>query len=162
MNEQQKQAATQSMVSWLEHPQELGKRPTAIECAGEFILHDMQYYLFKYKKSLLGKWLLGVCGGYDGDELDHCGHVFSEMDEYDPSTAKEKSVRMVEQIRAYWMGEAEKYQQDELSEGGSQIIRHESQESQEWRPPVASRFAEEITSHFDEAFPGRETVVLYH
>ena len=107
MSEEQKQEATQSMVAWLGHPQELGKRPTAIECTGEFDLHDMHYYIFKYKKSLLGKWLLGVCGGYEGDELSHCGHVFSEMQNYDSATAKEKSIEMVEMIRSYWISQFE-------------------------------------------------------
>jgi len=161
MNEQQKQAATQAMINWLEHPHELGRRPTAIECAGEFNLHDMKYYIFKYKKSLLGKWLLGVCGGYDSDELEHCGHVFSEMDDYDISTAKEKAVKMVEQIRTYWMEQAEKYQQKEYSEGGSQIIKHKPQDKQEWRQPAISSYAEEINSHFGDIFTDCEAVVFH-
>jgi len=116
MNEQQKQAATQAMIGWLAHPQELGKRPAAIACVGEFALHEMRYYMFKYKKSLLGKWLLGVCGGYEGDEPDHCGHVFSEMEPYDPATAQEKSIEMVENIRAYWMNLAAEIQAESATE----------------------------------------------
>ena len=103
MNELQKQAATESMIKWLEHPHELGKRPKAIECVDEFELHKMHYYIFRYKKSIFGKWLLGVCGGYEGEDLNHCGHIFSEMEVYDSATAKEKSIKMIETIRKYWM-----------------------------------------------------------
>mgnify|MGYP006979826385 FL=1 len=51
------------MKEWLAHPQELGKAPARIECTGTFELHGLRYYLFRYKKTLLGSWLLGVCGG---------------------------------------------------------------------------------------------------
>ena len=100
----QQEAAAAAMTEWLAHPQELGKSPAKLELAGEFDLHDMHYYIFKYKKSLLGKWLVGVCGGYeDAGTLEHCGHIFSEMEPYDPDTALEKCQAMVEMIRGYWM-----------------------------------------------------------
>lgn len=113
MNERQKQAATQSMVEWLDHPQELGKRPVKIECVGEFELHEMHYYIFKYKISLFGGWMLGVCGGFEGDELEHCGHVLSEMKEYHSATAEKEAIKMVELIRAYWMRQATDIRQEE-------------------------------------------------
>lgn len=103
----QQQAAQEAMVEWLAHPNELGKKPAAMEPAGEFDLHDLHYYIFKYKKSLLGKWLLGVCGGYEPGETEHCGHVFSAMQPYDPATAQEEAVKMVEAIREHWMKRAE-------------------------------------------------------
>lgn len=106
MNTEQMKAAKNAMIEWLSHPHELGKAPAKIECAGSFDLHEMHYYMFKYKKGLLGKWLLGVCGGYDGDELEHCGHVFSNMSEYNESTALEDAKQMVEMIRSYWMEQA--------------------------------------------------------
>ena len=105
MNQQQK-AAMDAMTEWLSHPGELGKAPARIEAAGEFNLHDMHYYMFKYKKGLLGKWLLGVCGGYEPGETEHCGHVYSEMEAYDPATAEEKAIAMVEMVRQYWMDRA--------------------------------------------------------
>lgn len=112
MNQQQA-AALESMKEWLSHPGELGKEPSKIEPAGEFDLYDLHYYIFKYKKGLLGKWLLGICGGYEPNETDHCGHVFSEMEPYDPATAEEKAIAMVEMLRQYWMDRAK-----ELGEGG--------------------------------------------
>lgn len=69
----QQQAAMQSMKEWLSHPGELGKEPAKIEPAGEFDLHDLHYYIFRYKKGMFGKWLLGVCGGYGPEDTEHCG-----------------------------------------------------------------------------------------
>lgn len=106
--EQQRGVATKAMIEWLSNPNELGKAPSKIEIADEFDLHNMHYYIFKYKKSFLGKWLLGVCGGYEGDELEHCGHVFSDMSEYDEK-ALQNAINIVENIRAYWMKQADRY-----------------------------------------------------
>ncbi len=105
MNEQKKYA-TAVMEEWLSHPQELGKKPARLEIAGEFDLHDLHYYIFKFKKSAFDSWRVAVCGGYEGDSLGHCGHIYSEMEPYDPSTAEEKCVAMVENLRQYWMEQA--------------------------------------------------------
>ncbi|MDU5145767.1 MAG: DUF4261 domain-containing protein [Paenibacillus dendritiformis] len=103
----QQEAAMQSMVEWLADEHELGREPSKIEIAGEFDLHDMHYYIFKYKKTMLGTWLLGVCGGYEApDDTEHCGHVFSEMQPYDPATAEQEAIAMIEMIREYWMKQA--------------------------------------------------------
>ncbi|HZG17038.1 MAG TPA: DUF4261 domain-containing protein [Candidatus Bathyarchaeia archaeon] len=103
----QQQAAIQSMINWLEDGHELGRKPSKIEIAGEFDLHGMYYYIIKYKKTILGKWLLGVCGGYEQpSDTEHCGHVFSEMTPYNPITAEQDATAMVEMIRQYWMREA--------------------------------------------------------
>ncbi len=96
MNTEQMKAAMESMKGWLAHPQELGKSPAKIECAGSFEQNGMRYYIFKYKKGLLGKWLLGVCGGYEGEALGHCGHVFSLMEEFLQETAVEKAKELAE------------------------------------------------------------------
>lgn len=108
MNQEQMHAAMESMVQWLSHPHELGRAPYKIECAGSFVHHEMCYYIFRFKKNILGRWLLGVCGGYEGCELEHCGHVFSDLEPYDPGTAERDSIAMVDSLRAYWMREAEK------------------------------------------------------
>lgn len=108
MNQNQMNAAKEQMIEWLEHPQELGKAPSKIECAGEFDLYEMHYYIFKYQKGIFGKWLLGVCGGYEGDSLDHCGHVYSEMQEYVEETAKEDAIALVEYVRSQIMELAKK------------------------------------------------------
>ena len=106
MNEIQMRAASEAMTEWLSHPQELGRAPAKIECAGEFDLYDMHYYIFRYKKTSMGEWLIGVCGGYEGDGTEHCGHVFSEMEPYEEDTALEKAVALVETVRQFWMERA--------------------------------------------------------
>lgn len=120
----QKQAAFEAMTEWLSDEHELGRAPAKMEHAGEFDLHGMHYYLFRYKKSIIGKWLLGVCGGYEGDDLQHCGHVFSEMEPYSPLTAQEDAIAMVEKIRAYWMQRA----QEEMERRGIDLNEEEAEE----------------------------------
>lgn len=116
MNKQQ-EAAVAAMTEWLAHPQELGKAPAKVEIAGEFDLHDCHYYILKYKKSLLGKWLVGVCGFEDTETLEPCGHTFSEMEPYDPGTAQEKCQTMVEMIRQYWQDRAQEEMERQSSAG---------------------------------------------
>ena len=119
MNAQEK-AATEVMEEWLSHPQELGRKPSKLEIAGEFDLHDLHYYIFKFKKTVLSSWKVAVCGGYEGDGLGHCGHIYSEMEDYDPSTAQGKCEAMVEKIRKYWVegAKAQEESQDAAQTGG--------------------------------------------
>lgn len=117
MNVEQMNAAKEQMIAWLSHPNELGKEPSKIECAGSFELYEMTYYIFKYKKSAFGKWLLGVAGGYEKDSLDNCGHIFSNMEEYKEENAKDEAVKMVEMIRQYWINMAERAQEHEKVKG---------------------------------------------
>lgn len=63
---------------------------------GEFGLHGMRYYIFKFKTGVLSPWLVGVSGGYEGDSLTPCGHTFSEMKKYHAATAQEECAAMVE------------------------------------------------------------------
>lgn len=106
MNREQMKAAQKAMTAWLAHPSELGKEPFKIECTKEFDLHDMHYYIFRFKEKLLGEWKLAVCGGYEDDSLEHCGHIFSDLKKYDEKTSYDESVAMVERIRSYWMKKA--------------------------------------------------------
>ncbi len=108
MNKKQLDAAKENMVEWLSDPHELGRTPSKIECAGEFELHDMHYYIFKFKTGLLSPWLVGVSGGYEDDMLEPCGHTFSDMKKFDAATAEDDCSEMVERIRAYWMEQAKK------------------------------------------------------
>lgn len=117
MNEIQMRAACEAMTAWLSHPQELGRAPAKIECAGELDLYDMHYYIFRYKKTSMGKWLIGVCGGYEGDGTEHCGHVFSEMEPYEEDTALEKAVALVETVRQFWMERASEAEEQKENTG---------------------------------------------
>ena len=113
MNEKQIHAARENMLNWLAHPNELGKIPYKIELSGEFDLHGLHYYIFRFKPGLLSKWLVGVSGGFEGDDLEPCGHTFSDMKEYCAETAQNDCIEMVEIIRAYWMERAKKYIQQQ-------------------------------------------------
>ena len=106
MHQNQLQAAQDDMSAWLSHPQELGKKPYRIECAGEFDLHEMHYYIFKFKAGIFSPWLVGVCGGFEKDGLEPCGHIWSDMKEYRAAAAQDDCIEMVERIRAYWMEQA--------------------------------------------------------
>lgn len=110
MNKAQLNAAQEAMIDWLSDPHELGKNPNKIECAGEFDFNEMHYYIFKFKAGLFGKWLVGVCGGFEDDDLEPCGHIFSDMQEYDEKTAQKECIAMVEKIMAYWMEQAKKFE----------------------------------------------------
>lgn len=110
MDSAQMTAAQLMMTTWLAHPSELGKAPAKIQCMGEFDLHDLHYYIFRYKKTLLGRWLVGVSGGYEGASRESAGHVFSHQKPYKEATAEEDCKAMVELLRAYWMNQAKKYQ----------------------------------------------------
>ena len=115
----QEQSAMKDMISWLSHENELGAPPEFIEQAGEFDLHGFHYYIFKYKKTADEPWLLGVAGGYGRCDLSHCGHVFSEMEEFVSETAEEKAIALIEMLRDVWIKEAEQeseLESDELLE----------------------------------------------
>lgn len=106
MMKKQKDVAKQAMIDWLADECELGKVPFRIECVNEFDLHNLHYYVFRFKKGIFDNWLLGVAGGYERDSDKHCGHIFSEMEKYDSNTAVDSCIEMVEKIRTYWMRQA--------------------------------------------------------
>lgn len=107
MNKAQLNNATEEMIKWLSHPAELGSAPAQIEFAKTFEACDMTYYIFKYKPSSEDEWLLGVCGGYEGDSEENCGHTFSNMEEYDENTAVEKAIELVDMLKQYCQEQAE-------------------------------------------------------
>ena len=110
MNQQQLNAAMANMREWLSDPQELGKAPSKMECAGQFEYREMTYYIFKFKTGLLGKWLLGVCGGFEDDEPEPCGHTYSEMQPYNEAAAQQDCIKMIDKIVAYWQRQAQNFQ----------------------------------------------------
>lgn len=102
MNDKQLRAAQENMIAWLSDPHELGKAPSKIECAGQFDYNEMRYYIFKFKTGMFGKWLVGVCGGFESEDIEPCGHTFSDMQPYNEITAQNDSIKMIEKIIAYW------------------------------------------------------------
>lgn len=117
---EQENAAIQSLSDWLKHPNELGKKPSQIELVDDFELEGLKYYIIKYKKNMLGKWLVGVAGGYEKNSLRAEGHTFSEFHEYKEETAKDECLQMVNMIKEYWKARAAEYykkQQDKNNNG---------------------------------------------
>ena len=110
---EQEKAAIESLSNWLADPNELGKKPSKIECVGSFELDDLKYYIIKYKNNTEDKWLVGVAGGYEENSLEAQGHTFSDFKEYKEETAKEECVQMVNMIKEYWKSMAEEYLKDQ-------------------------------------------------
>ena len=111
MNKQQKQAQ-EDLINWLKHPNELGQEPRKIEFCSSFTKDEMQYYIFKFKKNTLGKWFLGVSGGYTQDDAQSCGHTFSTFEEYEEASALAQAINMVDQIKQYWKEQAQEIQEN--------------------------------------------------
>lgn len=108
-NTEQLKAATEAMVNWLSHPNELGVSPQNIICTDEFNRNNEHFYVFKYQKTEGDKWLVGVCGGYESPEsLEHTGKVFSSFQEYS-NDAVNHATQMVEAIEDYWKRENESW-----------------------------------------------------
>lgn len=103
MNPKQMTAAMVMMNTWLAHPNELGKTPHKLQCMGEFDHHGLHYYIFRFRKSAFSRWMVGVCGGYEGDSMESCGHVLSRMQPYKPQTAEADCKAMADILRSYWM-----------------------------------------------------------
>lgn len=99
MDNRQMNAAQVALSDWLCDKDRLGAQPAAIECAGEFDLDGLRYYIFKFRRTPDGLWLIGVSGGYKAGSLRHCGHIFSEMDPYVESSAREAGMMMAQFIR---------------------------------------------------------------
>lgn len=110
MANEQKEVAMERMLQWLADPHELGRTPAKIEHAGEFDYREMHYYIFKFKKSLLSKWRVAVCGGFEEDKPEPCGHIYSEMEAYHAETAEAACIKMVDRIVEFWKKQAEQYQ----------------------------------------------------
>ncbi len=116
--EKQKRAAMQAMIDWLADERELGRNPANILFAEEFDLNGLHYYIFKFQKELLGTWYLGVCGGYEGESLNHTGHIFSAMEEYHSSTAVGQAAALVKRLQEYYEKRmAEKLQSKDQLQG---------------------------------------------
>ena len=105
--QKQRQAALASMLAWLQDDQVLKQEPEHIECQKEFDLHNLHYYIFRFKEQGKEEWMLGVCGGYEKRDIEHCGHVFSRYQEYREETALEDAIEIVEFLRDYWMKQGE-------------------------------------------------------
>ena len=86
--------AMEELEEWLSDPSELGKKPAKIEYTNAFTDEDgINCLIFKYKKNVLGKWLLGI--------VSESG-TFSEMGEYNQKTEIDDAKRILEMLKNYW------------------------------------------------------------
>ena len=95
--EEQKNEALRAMAEWLKQPEAMGKKPSQVEYVDDFDYNGLRYYIFKFKKNVFGKWLMGVCGGYRRGSMKNCGHIASRFEAYNAISATEAAVSMVEE-----------------------------------------------------------------
>ncbi len=97
-------AAEKSLAEFL--VLEFDQKPFGMKCMHEFEMDGMTYYIFKFSKWIFGKKCIGVCGGFDGDSTEHCGHVFGTYtDEYEEETAIEMGKTMAAFIADFQLNE---------------------------------------------------------
>ncbi len=119
--EEEKLAVTQ----WLEHPHELGKKPYAIEFTSKFTTEDgIECMIFKYKKSLVGPWLLAISSD---------SGIFSEQEKYDPATEKEDALKLVEFLKQFWKNKAaEQEEKEKKTKTGGRFVGFVLLKNAEW------------------------------
>ncbi len=94
MNTQKMNEAKQQMAEWLCDPRELGEKPAKLEYVKTFTDPDgIECMIFKFKKTLLSKWMLGV--------VSDAG-VFSEMQVYNEETAEKDAAECLDWLKTYW------------------------------------------------------------
>ncbi len=102
MNDEIK-AGISELENWLSDPHELGHKPSKIEYTNSFEDEDgINCMIYKYKKSMLGKWLLGI--------VSESG-TFSEMKEYNKATEIEDAKKILEMLKNYWKEMAKQAEQ---------------------------------------------------
>lgn len=93
-NKSQMKAAEKSLSEFL--TAQFGHKPVGMKCMHEFEMNGFMYCVLKYRKSLLGTDYVGICGGFEGESEEHCGHVFGNYKvEYRRETAIEDGKKML-------------------------------------------------------------------
>ncbi len=99
MNKKQIKAAEKSLEKWLYEQYE--QKPVKMECTHEFEMDGLTYYIFRFRKEKNGDAYIGVSGGFEGESVEHCGHVFGTFDDLYDESALETGRKMAEFIREY-------------------------------------------------------------
>lgn len=100
MNNNQLNIAQNALIEWLSQRKEMnGKPPAKIEYAFAIRDEELQnriFFVFKFKKSALGKWIIGVAGGFPDEQSMECSHIFSGFDDFpkDKDEAVELAFKM--------------------------------------------------------------------
>ena len=104
MNDKQKDIAKEALCKWLSEQEQMsGQPPKKIEYA--FALKDDQnngriFFVFKFKKTAIGKYLIGIAGGFENEESTDCSEIFSGFDEFPDNrdAAVELAFKMIDFI----------------------------------------------------------------
>lgn len=89
----------QELENWLADPHEFGHKPFKIEYTNHFVDKDgISCTIFKFKKNLTGKWLLGI--------VSESG-TFSEMGLYRRESEIEDAKQILDMLKSYWKSRAE-------------------------------------------------------
>lgn len=107
MNDKQIEIAKEALCKWLSEQEQMsGHPPKKIDYV--FALKDDQngdriFFVFKFKKSTIGKYLIGIAGGFENEESTECSAVFSGFDEFPDNrdAAVELAFRMIDFIIQY-------------------------------------------------------------
>ncbi|MCM1089843.1 MAG: DUF4261 domain-containing protein [Butyrivibrio sp.] len=92
--------AVSQLEEWLSDPRELGKKPSKVEYVESFEDEDgISCMIFKFKKSMLSKWLLGIVSD---------SGVFSDMKEFDEGRARQDAEECLTFLKNYWKNLAAK------------------------------------------------------
>ena len=107
MNDKQREIAQNALCKWLSEQEQMsGQPPKKIEYA--FALKDDEnngriFFVFKFKKTAIGKYLIGIAGGFEDEDSTEVSAIFSGFDEF-PSNrdaAVELAFRMIDFILRY-------------------------------------------------------------
>lgn len=86
--------AKEELIEWLSDPDELGRKPVKIEYTNHFKDENgIECVIFKFKKSIVGKWLLGI--------VSESG-TFSEMKEYHAKNEIDDATKILNMLKEYW------------------------------------------------------------
>ena len=106
--------AKKKLSEWLSDFRELGQKPARIEYTNSFEEGEISCMIFKYKKTILSKWLLGIVSD---------SGTFSEMKEYHKEAEIEDAKEIVTLLKELWQRQAKKIEQKEKKD--KQGVRYE-------------------------------------
>ncbi len=139
MNDEQMQLGKLYLAGWLLSEEVVEKKPNKIEFAFEFDNHGIHYYVYKFKKSAFGKWLVGICG-FDGDSNENIGHALSGLEEYEEDSVRELTMAMSQFLYEY-------YSREQVQEAFEQNLKYIS--TMEADPKrIAAQFVKTETRFF--------------
>ncbi len=94
--------AKENLSEWLSDFRELGQKPVKIEYTNSFEEEGIHCFIFKYKKTILGKWMLGIVSD---------SGTFSKMEEYHKETEIEEAKVIIKLLKEIWQRQAKELEQ---------------------------------------------------